>query len=328
MLAIATLLTTIILFTACKSEPAETVKKEEFHFNTICTIEIRDLPKDKADKAIVEAFKQCKEYDNLFSRTVEGSDIYKINHSNGKPVEVSNDTIEMLRFAIDTSKKSGGRFDISIGKLADLWNFTAENPKKPADNDILKLIPKVDYNNIKIEGNTVTLKDPDQWLDLGAVAKGFVADKLDKSLRKAGTNSALINLGGNLSTIGNAQPDKPWYIGIEKPYSDRKEAVGAVKLTDQTIVTSGVYERYFEENGVKYHHILDPKTGYPVKTDIVSISIISKAGNSMKCDTYATVGLLMGSEKAAEFLDKIDDIEYCIIKTNDGIIPSKGFKME
>ena len=292
-------LTVIISHTACKSnETNETagdpVSKTEFHLNTSCTIEIRNMETSKANDVIAKAFKECEKYENLLSRTVEGSDIYKINHSDGKPVKVSDDAKYLIEESKKISEQTSGIFDSTIGKIEELWNFTGDNPKVPPQGDIQKALTQVGYKNVKVDGNTVTLESKRPFLDLGASGK---------------------------------EGDKDWKIGIESPYSKKQNVIGAVSVKDKTIVTSGTYERYFEEKGKKYHHILDPKTGFPRNTDVLSVSIMAKSGKSVTCDLYSTTCLLLGKEKAIEFMKDKKGFEYCIVDNNQKITKSPGFNL-
>ncbi|MEG0291540.1 MAG: FAD:protein FMN transferase [Anaerovoracaceae bacterium] len=322
------LICTLVIITQVGCGTKEPVSKTGFYLNTSCQIDIMDMNKTEGEKIIDQVFEECGNYEKMLSRTVKGSDIYKINHAKGKPVTVAPETAYLIKTSIEMSEKTNGQFDITVGKLTDLWNFSSDNPKKPKDADIKEAVKTIGYKNIVIKGNTVQLKNPETWLDLGAIAKGYIADKLTASLEEKGVKTGIVNLGGNIVTIGAKADGSPWNIGIETPYSDRNDIVGAVKMKDQTVVTSGTYERFFEEGGKKYHHILNPKTGYPVNSDIEGVSILSKKGNSGYCDAYSTISLLLGKEKAKEFMSKQDGFEFMIIDTKGKDFNSKGFNIE
>ncbi|MEG0919132.1 MAG: FAD:protein FMN transferase [Anaerovoracaceae bacterium] len=323
------ILCTVVIITQVSCSSNEPVSKTGFYLNTNCQIDILDKSKSQGEEIIDGAFKLIGELENQLSRTVESSDIYKINHAKGKPVEVKDETVKLIKQGVKISEETNGEFDITVGKLTELWGFSDPEPKKPADKDIKKAAATVGYKNIKIQGNKVSLTNPDTWLDLGATAKGYIADRASEYVESKGVKSAVINLGGNIVTIGRkTDGDKPWKIGIEAPYSDRKEIVGAVQMEDQTVVTSGTYERFFEENGKKYHHILDTKTGYPVDSDITAISILSKKGNSGMSDVLSTTSLLLGKERAIKFIEKQEGFEYMIIDSQGKTTQSAGFNME
>lgn len=317
----------IIPQTSCGMK--QTTQKTSFHLDTTCTIEIDNMSSKSAEALIDKTFEECEKYEKLFSRTIKGTDIYNINHAKGKPVKVSPETIELVNDALKICKETNGLFDITVGKLTALWDFSNPKPKVPLDADIQKALTTVGYENVIVGKDTIQLKNPETWLELGAIAKGYIADKLTDYLKENGVTSGIVNLGGNIVTIGEMENNKgPWPIGIETPYSNRQEITGKVLMQDQTLVTSGVYERCFKENGKTYHHVLNPKTGYPVKTDILSISIKGKDDQSTWCDAYSTTCLLLGSEKAKKFIKGKDDFEFALIKTDKTVEQSDNFNME
>lgn len=321
----------IITQTGCGNKE---FSRSDFVLNTTCTITICDMTEDEANAALTEAFDSLREYERLLSRTIEGSDIYRINNSDGSPVEVSDETIEVIEQGIMMGELSEGAFDITVGELTQLWGFTSENPEVPSDEDIQKAVESIDYRNIQVEGNTVTLADPDAAIDLGGIAKGYIADRLEELLRAKGVSSAMINLGGNVVLIGEKPDGSPWNVGIQRPYSDRTEVIGSVEMTDSTLVTSGTYERKFEQDGVIYHHVLDPATGYPVETDLESVTITAKSGNSAFCDGLSTVCLAAGSEKAAELVAELQKkypkmgLEAAFIDKNDDMVQTEGMNIK
>lgn len=317
----------ILIITQADKFFKEPVSKTDFYLNTSCTIEIHGMSKNNASELIDKAFVKCGYYEGLLSRTIKSSDIYKLNHANGQKVTVDPETAEVLREGLKKSKESGGSFDITVGRLTDLWNFSGSNPKVPSKKAIKKAVSTIGYENVHIHENQVQLANKNTWIDLGAIAKGYIADRVSEYLIANGVKSGIVNLGGNIVTIGSKDGDKPWNIGLETPYSQRKDILGSIKLKNQTLVTSGVYERHFEENGKDYHHVLNPKTGYPYDTDIVSISILSKLGNSYACDGYSTVCLALGKEKAIKFMKDKKDFEYCIVDTDGNITKSSGFDL-
>ena len=326
----------IITQSGCGSKTAEPVSKQSFYFDTVCSISVYDMEemsKEGAQSAIDEAFKLCSHYESLLSRTKEGSDIYKLNHAGGKPVECDPQTVEVIRKGLYYSEMSGGAFDITIGRVTDLWDFHAEDPKVPSDEELKKAVSTVSWKNVSIEGNTVMISDPETHLDLGGIAKGFIADKVGEKLEESGVTSAVISLGGNIVCIGEkpvGKEYKPFRVGIEKPYSEQSEIVGAVDCKDETVVTSGVYQRYFEKDGVRYHHILDPATGYPAGSDIVGVTLRAPKGRSADCDALATILLIMGEEKGLKAAEETEGIEAFFITADGRHVSTEGmgFKEE
>lgn len=171
------------------------------------------------------------------------------------------------------------------------------------------------------------MDNPDAQIDLGGIAKGYIADRVTEVLEEQGVEHAVINFGGNIAVLGEKEQDTPWKIGIERPYSDRTQILGSVNLVDETVVTSGVYERYFKEKGNLYHHVLNPKTGYPVKTDLDAVTVKGRKGQSMDCDALSTICLMLGKEKSRDILDRIQGVQAAFIDKNDHVTVVNGLKL-
>lgn len=317
----------IITQTSC-TEKSEPVSKTSYYLDTICKISIYDMAnmsEENAEKVIDKAFALCSEYERLLSKTKEGSDIYNINHANGAAVKCDDRTIDLIKEGLAFAELSGGKFDITIGKVTDLWDFHGEDPKLPKEELLQETLSHVGYEQIKIDGNTVQLSDAEGEIDLGGIAKGYIADRLEESLRKNGVNSAVIDLGGNIVVIGNKEGE-PFTVGIEKPYSDRTGLVGTLKVINSTVVTSGIYQRYIDVNGEKYHHILDVDTGYPVESDVAGVTIIASVGKSVNCDALSTICLLLGVEKGMELIESMDTIEAVFIDKEGNLFETSGLE--
>lgn len=282
-----------------------------FVFDTVVTISAYC-----SEELLNQAQERCYYFENRFSRTVEGSDIWNINEAKGQAVEVAQETADVISRSLEYSAETDGLFDISIGAVSTLWDFN--NAVKPADSAIKKAIEHIDYRCIQVEGSTVTLADPEAKLDLGGIAKGYIADDLASLFREGGCTSACINLGGNVYVLG-AKPDgSDWNVGIQDPNdSEDSKVIASCKAHDKSVVTSGLYERKFEKNGKLYYHILDPKTGYPVKTDLLSSSIY--CDESIDGDVYATVLFLLGHDKALEFIEGKNGLEGLVIDEDDKV---------
>lgn len=316
-------------FMLCSCAPKEDypVKQSDFLLNTVCTVTIYNKNNNEktADEIISEGFEIVKNYENTFSRTIEGSEIYKINHSGGNPVEVSDSTIEILEAAKYYSELSDGAFDITTAPLSIRWDFEGPDPHVPPADEISELVGKVDYSKVKINGNKVTLEPPVEAIDLGAIAKGFIADKLKDFLTESGVTSATISLGGNLYAVGkNDLENRPFNIGIQDPKASDGSILGYVAITDKSLVTSGDYQRFFVENGKKYHHILNPETGYPVDNNVSSVTIISD--KSMDGDALSTTCFVLGIEKGLALINSIDGIEAVFIDHDNQLYFSDGFE--
>ena len=288
------------------------ISKSDIYFDTIITITVYD---DNHIVFLDECFSIAEKYENLLSKTVETSDIYKINHSNQKPTVVDNETIYLLEKALEYAKITNGVIDPTILPLSDLWNF-GENNTVPLSKDIASSLSYVGYENVIIdkETNSVILNHPNAGIDLGFIAKGYIADKMKEYLLSNGVESALINLGGNILTIGNKPDGSPYVLGIQEPFSDGQSSIPNVSIRDKSLVTSGVYERYFYEDDILYHHILDTKTGYPIDNNIWGVTILSDS--SMEGDAYSTICLCLGLEDGMKLIEKTEGLEAMFI-TND-----------
>lgn len=327
----------IITQTGCgnKGSGSEPVTKSDFCLDTSCDISLYDIAGSEGEEILDGAFKEIRKYENILSKTVSGSDVDRINKASGKSVRVSEDTYDVIKLGLEIGKLSGDRFDITVGRLTDLWDFKSDDPKLPKQQDIDAALKTVGLDNVKLTGSdTVTLTDPDTELDLGGIAKGYIADRVTEYLEKQGVERAIINLGGNVCVIGSKADDTPWNIGIERPYSDRTELIGSVKVSDATVVTSGIYERMFKKDGRIYHHVLDPQTGYPAGTDLEAVTITAKKGYSAYCDGLSTTCLMLGSDKATALIEKLQKekpeaaLEASFTDKDDKVTSTDGMKIE
>lgn len=308
------------LLLSCSRNP-EPISKSGIYFDTVITITLYDA---KQADLLDECFILAQKYENLFSKTIETSDIYKINHSKGNPTTVNKETIYLLEKALFFAKMTNGAVDPTILPLSDLWNF-GENETVPSASDIDASLANVGYETVIIntENSTITLKNPNAGIDLGFIAKGYIADKLKEYLISEGVESALINLGGNILTIGNKPDGSSYVLGIKEPFSEGSSTIPNISVKDKSLVTSGVYERYFYEHDVLYHHILDTSTGYPVNNGLWGVTILSDS--SMEGDAYSTICLCLGLMDAMEFIEKTEGVEALFITEDMKIHYSSGF---
>ncbi|MDO5791152.1 MAG: FAD:protein FMN transferase [Coriobacteriia bacterium] len=263
---------------------------------------------------------RCQFFEDRFSRTKEGSDIWNINQAHGAPVEVSEETARCIEASLAYSEASGGLFDISIGAVSSLWDFV--EGVKPDDDAIKEAVKHVDYRVISVDGTTVTLADPDAMLDLGGIAKGFITDDLVSMLREAGCKSAMLSLGGNVYVLGESFRGDDWNVGVQDPNGTANDVIASIPARDKSLVTSGLYERSFTVGDVLYYHILDPRTGYPVKTDLASASIVSDS--STDGDAYSTTLFLMGHDKAMDLLNSDERFSGLLVDMDDTATASDG----
>lgn len=282
----------------------------EFALNTVISITAYG---DKSDEAINAAFKEIKRIENLLSCHLENSEISKINkNAYMSPVEVSDETISVLKKTLAFSEKTNGAFDITIKPLADLWNITTENPIVPEVSKIQATLPDIGYDGIVITGKAVSFAKKGMQIDLGGAAKGYCADKAAEILISYGIKDAIVDLGGNIYALGKNEQGKKWRIGLQDPSLDRGDHFAVEELSDKTAVTSGSYERYFEKDGRIYHHILNPMTGEPADSGLISVTVISD--NSFEADMLSTAVFVMGED---EFRKISQDFEFEKIITVD-----------
>ena len=279
---------------------------------------------DSQDKALLnDCLALCDKYELIFSRTNEKSELYKLNHrkdvSDGDfstdgqttpyPVSgtadtwhISEDLASLLSQGLSITRESDGAFDIAIAPLTSLWDFTAEDPKVPDDAAIQKALPLCSSDGVTIDGQDITLPSDDIQFDVGAIAKGYIADRMKDLLVKKGVKSAIINLGGNVLCIGSKPDGTPFKVGIQKPFADRNETEAVMDITGKSVVSSGIYERCFKQGGKLYHHILNPQTGYPYDNGLISVTIISD--QSVDGDALSTTCFALGLEDGLKFAEK------------------------
>ena len=309
----ATSIILVLMQTGCQApKQHDPITKSTFLLNTIVTITIYDSTDESILNGVVDL---CKDYENRLSRTIESSEISRLNNRNGQSVfTLTKETAEVLEKGIYYSTLTDGAFDITVEPLTSLWNFTSENPVVPDSTQIASAVKKVDYKSLSLEGTELTFLSDDTKLDLGAIAKGFIADQMKDYLLENGVKSAIINLGGNILCVGSKPDGTAFKIGVQKPFKDRNETVASLEIRDYSVVSSGIYERYFEQDGISYHHILNPNTGYPYENDLISVTIISPY--SVDGDGLSTSCFALGLEKGMELINSLDDI-YAIFITDD-----------
>lgn len=315
----------VCLLGGCKtfSGSREPVRKSGFLLDTYVAVTVYD---EKEEHLVDEALKLCQDYEQQLSRTLEGSEIYALNHREKgvNACEVSASTAELLTKGLDYAKVSDGAFDITIEPLSSLWNFTGEEKVIPDAEKLSEAAEKVDFRQVSVEGNRVLFQSEETTLELGAIAKGYIADQMKAYLTENGVKSGIIDLGGNILCIGS-KPDKtPFKIGLQKPFADRSETIAVLNIQDQSVVTSGVYERHFILDGVNYHHILNPKTGYPYDNGLISVTIVSD--KSVDGDGLSTTCFSLGLEKGLKLVNSLDGVYGYFITSDDQVIYSEGAK--
>ncbi len=316
------LLALLLLLSGC-STVSEPITKTGFYFDTVIQVTIYDTGKKSCLDGCMEI---AKKYENMLSPTIEGSDIWNINHSNGEPVTVSTETAELLKTALSYCEMSGGRIDLTMESVSNLWDFHADNEtanRIPDKVALEKALSHVDYHNLLIENDTVTLLDPDSAISLGFIAKGYIADKIKEYLLSQNVKNAIINLGGNLLAVGTRPDGTPFQFGIQMPFDEQGSTITSLSVSDCSTVSSGVYERYFYQDNVLYHHILDTASGYPVQNHLLGVTILSDS--STVGDALSTTCFVLGLDGGMELIESLEDVEAVFITDDFTLHYSSGF---
>ncbi|MBO4902633.1 MAG: FAD:protein FMN transferase [Lachnospiraceae bacterium] len=299
-----------LCFTGCERQAPYT--RSGFALDTFITITVYDTDKAHAQAVLDEAFDKCLYYDRLFNISDPSGDIYRLNHANGAKTAVSEETYELLQLAVSYAGISGGLLDVTIQPVYALWDFTnTETPSLPEPSSIEDALKSVDYHNIRFEGNGEISLTDQAGVNPGAIAKGYIADRLKELLISKNITSAMINLGGNVQTIGTKPGDRPFVIGLQKPFDENGAILTEVSVSDRSVVTSGIYQRCFTIDGKIYHHILDPNTGYPADNGLNAAVII--ADSSVEADALSTICMLMSKEDAMAFLKTRENVQAIFI---------------
>lgn len=359
--ALCLLLLTVMLCLSSCGQKKEPVVKTGFYFDTVITITLYG-DSEALSPLFEEVFAMCERYDAMLDRTAADGDIARINKAAGSPVDVDPETLSLIQTACSYSALTDGLIDPTITPLLTLWGFgadasgsgtqTADNAAAgsgtqtdgsaaagsdtqteyhpaalaiPPDADALaEACTHVDYRSIVIDeqAGTVMLTDPDAAIDLGFIAKGYIADRIREYLVSKQVASAIINLGGNTLLIGDKPDKSPYRVGIQYPFGSAGDIITTLSVRDQSVVTSGVYERFVEADGVRYHHILHPKTGYPVENGLLSVTIITNS--STDADALSTACFLLGLSDGMALIESLPDTEALFITDDYELHYSSG----
>ena len=283
-----------------------------YYFDTFVSLQGRCK-----ESVLQEALQECARYEALLSKNRQDSDVWRLNHAQGERVPVSEETRAILSMAQEVSEASHGWFDVTIAPASALWDFKAEAPALPEAAALAEAAALVDYTQVTIAPAGVRLGEG-QSIDLGGIAKGYVADALVSFLADRGVTDALVNIGGNVKALGQNERRGPWQVAIQDPAGQYGSGVGVVSLpSGYSLVTSGVYERGFDLDGIRYHHILDPYTGYPIQNGVLSVSILAKS--SLLADALSTACFALGVEGGLPLATSYGAEAYFILE--DGNTP-------
>ena len=299
-LAFALLFCVLLLCSCEKGE--KSYSDEMFALDTIIRFTLYDEDEELCKDTIEKCKDEITRLENLLSISKESSDIYKLNNSKERTISVSEETASLINDACFISKSCSGAFDISVKPLLTLWGFDTKEYRVPSDSEIEKTLPLVSFENIVVDGENVT-KPENVSIDLGGIAKGYVADRVSEIIKNSDVNCALINLGGMITTVGkSSSSDKDyWHIGIQHP-SENGSYFFTFDVNETSVSTTGAYQRYFEEDSKIYHHIIDPKTGKPAQSDVSSLTVVGESG--VVCDALSTAFYVMGVDKTTDYINE------------------------
>ena len=319
------LLAGVLVLAAAGCSPTQSVEplsKTNLMLDTVVTISLYD---DDGDLSMLDlAFDEIARLENLLSATKEGSDLDRLNQAAGKEwVEIAPETQEVLLLAKEYAALSEGCFDVTAGPLIDLWGIHNGEGHYPTQEELEAVLPLINSDDLLVEDGKAYLAREGMKANLGAIAKGYIADKVKELLVENGVRHATLDLGRNVLLIAGKTDDAGFNIGIIDPNSQEQKLVGSLLVSDQSIVTSGVNERYFTYEGKNYHHILDPFTGFPADNGVASVTILSDS--SAQGDALSTSCLLLGQERGLALIESLDGVEALFIMTDGSMIPSSGF---
>ena len=316
---LAVLLLLLTALSGCGRTDLEAQEAENsfFAMNTYMTFTAYG---EGAEDALVDARVRVEEVEALWSVTDEGSEIYRANHSGGEPVNVSEETAELVSFALEMAEKTDGALEPTIYPVLRAWGFTTDTKQVPSQEEIDALLEDVGHEKITLDGTLLTVPEGME-LDLGAVGKGYAGDLAAEAVRARGIECAILSLGGNIQAVGSRPDGTDWRVGLRSPWEDG--TLGVLRVSDQAVVTSGGYENYFEdEDGNVYWHILDPETGYPAKSGLLSVTIICPQGRLG--DALSTALFVMGPQKAEEYWRENGDFEMILVTEEGEILITEG----
>lgn len=298
-------------------EEVKTIKRTKILLGTVVEIQVRDADEKKAEDAITKAFTEIKRIDDLFTTYNEASSVWKINNSADTINNIESEIYNLIVLCDSITKLSNGSFDVSLDNLTKVWGFYTDDPRLPTKAEIDSALLNSGWQKIILLGKNKIIKKGKVGLNFGAVAKGYAVDKAIDVLKNSGIIQALVNAGGEISVIGY-----DWVVGVQHP-REINSITKKIKLNGYTVATSGDYEQYFEVDEKRFHHILDPKAGYPSK-GLQSVTIIHKS--NILADALATAVFVMGKENGMKLIETLDDTEAMIIDDKGKIFYSSGFE--
>jgi FAD:protein FMN transferase len=308
----------------CSSPATDPIRREQYLLGTVCSLSVYQSVKDEV---LVDAFAALTAIEARLSVVVEDSEVSRVNRAAGvAPVAVSAETRGLVAVGLDFAARSGGALDVSVGPLVRLWGIGTDHARVPAQEEIDRARALIGYRDVVVDdaAGTVYLRRAGMSLDLGAIGKGYAADRVAELLRSRGVKHALIDLGGNIYVVGKHPTRSTWRVGVQNPDAARGVYLGVLAVNDTSVVTSGMYERYFVQDGVRYHHILDPATGRPVSNGVVSTTIV--CASSTTADALSTSLFVMGAERGLALARSVPGVEAMVITEDRKIHATPGLR--
>lgn len=320
----------LLILAACgNSEQENTILEtpyegSEFLMGTYVSLRVYDEGKEEV---LDEAFARIAELSDKITTNEPGSEMEEVNQAAGEQaVVVSDDVFPLVETAAEYSALPNSGFDYTVGPITDLWRIGFDDARVPEPGEIEAVLPLVDNSKVELdaEEQSVFLQEAGMRIDLGAIAKGYIADQVVELFKEAGVTTAILDLGGNIVVMGDSptRDTGGFNVGVQDPFDLRGSYVGAINLQDKSIVTSGIYERYIEEDGEIYHHLMDPTTGYPFDNNLASVTIVSD--DSVDGDALSTVAFGFGLEEGLEYVNGLDEVEGIFITKDRDIYLSEG----
>ncbi len=298
------------------SAPENEAEKTVYAMDTVMTLKAYG---ENAQKALDAAEREIERLDSMLKRGDKGGEIYKVNSE--KSAQVSDDTATLVKDALEICSSTDGAFDISIAPVMDLWGFYTKNFYVPSENEISAELSRVDYKNISVDDNVISVSNNSQ-IDLGGIAKGYLSERIMDIFKDNGVNSGIVSLGGNVQTLGKKPDGSEWKVAVQNPDDDTY--IGYVSVSDKAVITSGGYQRFFERDGAIYHHIINPKTGYPARSGVKSVSVVSD--NGTLADGLSTALFVMGLDKGTEYRRSREGFDVIFVTDDNRIYITEGLE--
>lgn len=325
MYQLVMMLLVVSISTGCKKTPSveSQITDAQFLLGTVITLQLYGT---EDTQLLTKSFDIIKNLDLWMSLNIETSEVSQLNAQAGNgPIKVSDELAYVLTEALKYGDLSEGHFDISLEPVIKLWGIGTDTPRVPSDAELKEALQYVNYKNIKFDAVNQTVElQKGMAIDLGGIGKGYAADLVSDYLKGEGVKKAIVNLGGNVVVVGEKQLDTPFKVGLQNPFAQRNAYIGYVQVSDKTVVTSGIYERNFTENGVTYHHILSNTDGYPISNGVAGVSIV--ASKSIDADALSTTLFTLGVEKGLALANSLDDVECLFITDDSKLYMSDGMK--